>query len=363
MIVSTCGFGETGSSAVTDYLKECDDVQVCDNFEFTLVTAPDGLEDLAHFLMEKSGRQSISIYAIQRFEKFVKQHVKGWAIQTGISQEEVLNATEDFINSITQVKYVGFSPRYNRSESEWIQHFIGDSIIRKRIIRKLEKKGIIKRNVDFYPLDEVRMAVHPENFYTEAQAYVRRLLAGMGLDGSLCALDQAFSGPDPAKSFPFFDDPYAIVVDRDPRDVYLIAKRKALSLDRFMPSDDVDSFISYYRLLRKDMPYLEDNPRVLRIRFEDLVYEYDKTSALIDQFLGVKNLRKKSVFVPERSAANTNVAYRYPEDYEDVKKIEQELSDYLFPFDNYSDFDNKGEMFMDRSTSNPIIRASKRKQL
>ena len=361
MIISTCGFGETGSSAVTDYLKECEGVQVYDNFEFTLSSSPDGLEDLAHFLMEKRGRQSISIYAIQRFECLIQSHAKGWSVQTGIAQSEIMASTQDFLDSITQVKYVGLSPRFNRSDSLWLRHYLGDSLIRKRVIRTLEKKGVLKNNIDFYPLDEVRVSIRPENFYEEARKYVSRLLKGMGLTGQKCALDQAFTGPDPAKSFPFFEDPYAIVVDRDPRDVYLIAKKKALSLDRFMPSDDVESFIRYYRLLRENMPYLQENPRILRIRFEELVYEYEKTADKIDAFLSLENRNRKTVFIPELSAANTNVAYRYPELEEDIHRIEEELGDYLFPFENYPDMDHSGKMFMDRSVNNPIIRASKRK--
>ena len=35
MIVGACGFGSTGSSVVTDYLKEFDGIQVKDDFEFT----------------------------------------------------------------------------------------------------------------------------------------------------------------------------------------------------------------------------------------------------------------------------------------------------------------------------------------
>ena len=361
MVISTCGFGDTGSSAVTDYLKECEDIQVVDNFEFTLSTAPDGLEDLAYFVMEKNSRQSASIFAIQRFERRVRKHVKGWSVQTGIAKEEVLQATQEFLDNITQLRYVGDSPRINRSGSQLIRHYIGDSLIRKRIVRKLEKKGILKKNFDFYPLDEVRVAIRPDNFYEEARKYVKRLLTGMGLTGDKCALDQAFIGPNPAKSFPFFDDPYAIVVDRDPRDVYLFAKKKALSLDRFMPTDTVENFIQYYRMLRKDMPYLQDHPRVLRIRFEDLVYEYEKTSARIDEFLSVTNNRRKTVFIPERSAANTNVAYRYPELAEDVRKIEQELPEYLYPFENYPEVNHSGKMFTLRSAANPVIRQSKRK--
>ena len=38
MIIGACGFGATGSSVLTDLLREYDDIQVYDTFEF--ITMP-----------------------------------------------------------------------------------------------------------------------------------------------------------------------------------------------------------------------------------------------------------------------------------------------------------------------------------
>lgn len=360
MIISTCGFGETGSSAVTDYLKECPEVQVNDNFEFTLATAVDGLEDLGHFIMEKNARQGASIYAIQRFERYIKSKIKNWTTQTAITKEEINKLTTDFLDAVTQLEYVGFSPRINRNDIGFIKKYVGDSLIRKRIVRKLERKGIIKQNFDFYPLDKVRVSIKPDNFYDAAQEYVSGLLREMGMDpDGMIALDQAFSGTDPAKSFQYFKDPYAIVVDRDPRDVYIFAKKKALSIDRFMPTDTVDNYIKYYRLMRDKQPYKNEHPRILSIRFEELIYEYDSTSKKIDDFLSIRNENKKTVFIPEMSIANTNLVTKYPEFAEDVKIIEKELPEYIFHFENYPDLQNTGKMFYGRSPKNPVKKITK----
>ena len=129
-----------------------------------------------------------------------------------------------------------------------------------------------------------------------------------------------------------------------------------------MPSDDVESFIEYYRLLREDQPYLQENPRILSIKFEELVYEYDETTSKINAFLNIKNDYPKTIFAPERSAANTNLIRRFPELQDDINKIEKALPQYLFPFEKYQEFSNTGDMFMDRSPQNPIIRAADRNQ-
>ena len=42
MVIGTCGFGSTGSSAVSDYLKEFDENCTLDRAEFTIVHFPDG---------------------------------------------------------------------------------------------------------------------------------------------------------------------------------------------------------------------------------------------------------------------------------------------------------------------------------
>ena len=353
MIISTCSFGSSGSSAVSDYLCECQDVQVMDKLEFTVTSMVDGLSDLEYQLMIKNARQSSSIYAIQRFKKAMMSRVKGYQKRTGISPDRVEALVDEFIENIAQVRYVGFSPRIGKTRSQLFKTYVGDSLIRNRIVRTLEKKGIIKTNIDFYPLDTVHMAIAPENFYDEARSFLKKLLTEMGADfDKKIVLDQAFSGSDPAQSFSFYEDAYAIVVARDPRDMYIFAKKILLSKGRFMPTDTVENFIEYYRLLRSGKPYREEHDRILRLKFEDMVYNYEETAARIDRFLNVKNVRPRSVFVPEMSAANTNLIKKFPEFAEDVKKIEEALPEFLFDFDKYPPIDNGGKMFFGKSPLN-----------
>lgn len=355
MIISTCSFGSSGSSAVSDYLHECEGTHVMDKLEFTLATMVDGLEDLEFQLMLKNPRQASSIYAIQRFKKAAMHHAKGWEIRTGIPRHRTEEIIDEFIDNITQVKYIGFSPMIDKKHSEFLRVHVGTSLIRNRIIAKLERKKIIKDNIDFYPLDTVRMSVHPENFYEEAQKMINTLLKEMKVDlNKKVVLDQAFMGSDPIKSMKFYEDSYAVVVDRDPRDMYIFAKKVLLSKGRFMPTDTVENFIEYYRLLRSGDSYRFENERVLRLRFEDMVYNYEATTKRIDDFLHVVNTNKKSIFVPEMSAANTNLIRKFPEFAADIAKIEQALPEYLFDFDKYEPIDNGGKMFFGKSPLNRI---------
>ena len=353
MVISTCSFGSSGSSAVSDYLCECEGVQVMDKLEFTVANMVDGLEDLEFQLMIKNPRQSSSIYALQRFKKAVMSRALGWNKRTGIPIFRVEEITDEFIRSITQVSFVGPSPMIDKKHSEFFRVHVGDSLIKRRIIATLEKKGFVKNNVDFYPLEKVNMAIHPENFYEEAWKFIKTLLVEMGVDfRNKVVLDQAFMGSDPARSMTFYEDSYAVVVDRDPRDMYIFAKKVLLSRGRFMPTDTVENFIKYYRLLRLGKNYSVETDRILHIRFEDMIYNYETTTEKINRFLNVKNVRPKSVFVPELSAANTNLIRKFPEFHEDVKKIEKALPEYLFDFDNHQPMDNGGKMFFGKSPLN-----------
>ena len=52
MIIGSCGYGATGSSVLTDLLREYDDIQVYDNFEFVIAYRVDGLQDLEYHFDE-----------------------------------------------------------------------------------------------------------------------------------------------------------------------------------------------------------------------------------------------------------------------------------------------------------------------
>lgn len=353
MLISTCGFGSTGSSAVTDYILECENTQVFDQIEFTLTTCPDGLEDLEYHLMKSPSRLSSGIYAIQRFRKLIAECSREWAAMTPIDKRTINRLTDDYLASITQLSFVGYSPALHKRHGRLLRRYLGNSVLLQRVIPLLEKKGIIKRNFDFYPLDKVEAAVRPSNFYDASRRYVRDLLSAMGCDFSkTIVLDQAFVGNDPAKSFPFYDDPYAVVVDRDPRDLYIFAKVKLLSRGRFMPTDTVENFITYYRLLRDAQPYKQANDRILSISFEEMVYEYDRTADKIDRFLQLENKHRQTIFRPQMSAANTNLIRRFPEFRKEVETIERNLPEYLFPFERYPAIASSVAMFFGKSPLN-----------
>jgi hypothetical protein len=76
---------------------------------------------------------------------------------------------------------------------------------------------------------------------------------------------------------------------------------------------------------------------ILRIRFEDLIYEYSQTVEKIKSFIDCKDhIAQSTLFKPEISKANTNLAKRFPKYEQDIEYIEKTLPEWLFPFDSYN---------------------------
>lgn len=218
----------------------------------------------------------------------------------------------------------------------------------RKMLRKLPAR--IKANWRYYPARDMAFSICPENFDQLAKGYVTQVLEILGADFSKkIVLDQPFSGNCPQNSFKYFDDPKAIVVDRDPRDVYLLTKEfyHSKGLAYQIPTDTVEHFVEYYKYMRKDQPYLLPDDRILVIRFEDMIYEYEKTTKEIRRFCEMDSEEKgKRCFFPEKSINNTQIYKRYPQYEEDIKYIESQLAEYLYPFEKYGNKEINGEMFV-----------------
>ena len=347
MIIGVCGFGSSGSSAVTDYLKEFSTTEVLDNIEFQLVTYPDGIESLDYYLNSNISKYASSDVALNRFQMYTKRLALSFDRET---HGEFTRLTEEYISAITQISWRGYGDTDNSLFNSFTYRNIGNRLMRARVIPLLEK--IFKKQIDCYPVRDILFSVHPDRFDEITKNYINAIMHAMGMTNKIAVLNQPFAGNDPAKSFKYFDDPKAIVVDRDPRDMYVFTKRFLLSAGRSIPSDKVETFVTYYRNLRKGMPY-HSSEKVLKIQFESMVYDYDKTTDIICDFCGIdKKDRTNNIFVPERSANNTRVFEKYEGYDEDIKFIEDELEEYLFPFDQYHRIETKGGMFYGRSELN-----------
>ena len=119
-----------------------------------------------------------------------------------------------------------------------------------------------------------------------------------------------------------------IFVQRDPRDVYTFAKKNDV---KWIPTDNLQLFIKWYKMLLKNFPIAHSH--VLNLKFEELVNDYENSIEKITTFLEVcpdYHVRKKEIFDPRNSIKNTGI-WRSHEDLKyDNTVIEDELSEYCY---------------------------------
>ena len=329
MVIGICGMGGTGSDAVLYILKECKNINVLYEKEFLLTYFPDGLEDLEYRLMNQKARYYSSDIAIKSFKKFTNaicHNEKSY--YNKLTDGHFNELVDEYLNNITQVKYKG----------NWMyDDYIFDSIFEKikyALLKRIKPlKNIVQREINF--------SVSPDNFYDETRKFLKKVYNYHNIKGNF-VIDQAFPGNNPVNSMRLFgDDSKAIVIIRDPRDVYLTYKRNKERGYTWFPVDTVEDFITF---LKNQYTFDYKNKNILYVQFEDLVYNYEKTAKKIVKFCGLKpedHVDKFKYFSPKKSLKNTQRFKNNTKYASDIKKIEKEMKDYLYDFSKakFKEFD------------------------
>ena len=330
MVVSVSGFGYTGSGAVKDYLHEYTNIKIS-KAEFGFLCASDGLATLANHVMHPTNRTGVT-YAISRYEQLTKRYESTFCKTYSVNKKQYRETVDEFINSITTVCWEDF---YHLTTG-FFSNIIINELLSKRVVPHIE--FVLKKQIRLFPMKKVRLSGPSGCFYEAAKKHVSKLLDLMKLGNSeYVVLDQAFSANNPQVCFPFFDNSKVIIVDRDPRDLYVFSHEMLAGFGHFMPISNVIDFVNYYKCIRENQPYLLPDDNILLLRFEDLVYRYESTTERIRAFLGLpENKNRFAFFNPDVSIGNTQVYKRFAKYHEDVEYIEEQLGDYLFDFSEFS---------------------------
>ena len=330
MIIGISGYGYTGSGAVVDLLKEfpCCAFPAID-FEFNLSYRPHGLEDLELHLVNHPVRFFSSDVAIKEFKRLIKRVDAPRSGFRRLSGSVFRRLSMEYIDSLIAVKWRGCS----REDSIYGPiRFTLRFRLMGRIITAYER--ITGKRYPLPKSDEMYLSVQPEDFLEKTKEYVQSVIKCLGLgDSERIVLDQPFNANDPRRSMRYFDDPRAIMIDRDPRDLYVLVKRYLGCEASFIPSENVEDFITYFKLIRKANNE-EDDKYILRLQYEDLIYKYEETTGRIIHFLELtgEQWHQKELFDPAVSIHNTQLYLRHPDLAMDIQKIEHTLSAYLYPF-------------------------------
>lgn len=333
-IIVPTGYMGSGSSAITDLVAEFEDCQnEYKDYEFILLHCPNGVFDLEDKLLR--GNNAIrSDEAIRSFECLTNKlyDKKFWWVGNykKVIGEEFKEYTKEYINSIQQFNYSGY----------WYTHEeVNTKMFFKLLLRK-PFKMLLKNKVSFKKVlrydDGMRISFVKENeFYKCSHEYIYKIIEKISNGNKNIILDQLLLPFNLFRVDNYFDDKLkVIIVERDPRDVFIINKYiwgvKGLSIP--IPID-AEEFCDFYQRMRESEKKCTSD-KILRVRFEDLIYDYDSELDRVMKFLNFtekNHVNKKKRFNPEISIKNTQL-FRKEEYLEEIKIIEERLSKYLYDF-------------------------------
>lgn len=341
--VDISGFGHSGKGVVTDLFREFEGFCVPhNNFEFNLIRIQGGLLDLKHGLVDNWSPIRADI-AIRRFSNLVKRIGKKASLSKPSSLffsngmnydyffEDFTYKSERYLESLIDFMY----------EGDWPYPLVEQSVLKQFSQRIQSKIGI--RNTF---LTTVYISA-PQDFEIKTKAYLDELFCSIGDFGKnqYMVLHNATEPFNPTTGLNMFNDAKAIIIQKDPRDVFVSSlnpekgfipeyesKRNWVLKQNFLNTGNVLNFIKRQKIFYSQVIYKFDDHRVLRLRYEDLVLNYDESVKRILNFLdkdeSIHKFQKK-YFDPEKSAKNVGVWKAY-EDQSIIEKIETDLSEYCY---------------------------------
>ena len=192
------------------------------------------------------------------------------------------------------------------------------------------------------PIDSLRilkneetLCSHPteEEFLAKTRRYVSRLMKALNKEGKeYLEIDQIMPSSNMEKVMRYFDDElFVFVVDRDPRDIFILGKY--YWKDGICPKDP-ELFCKWYKYARtsgRGVP--TGNPHIVKLQFEDFVYRYDSVEKVIEDTTGLQHMDHTNRFKkmnPLRSVNNTRLWEKHQDS--GLAFIENELRDYLYDY-------------------------------
>lgn len=258
----------------------------------------------------------------------------------------------EYINSLTDFLYNGASHVDIRERGRlfWLLERLYSKIIRTLFsskrptwVRGSLMPKVTKQNAGTF--DE-------KKFYNATRNYVGEILSFVNKSEAKYLVGDQFFPPSAVNNYlkyiPTSYIPKVIIVDRDPRDLYFTCKYYLHT--KSIPTDDVNIFCDWFRWTRGQSLKDEDSDSILRIKFEDAIYDYEYTRKKLLDFCEVSNEMQSiqyKCFDPKKSINNTQVWERYPGHREELEYIENHLLEYCYDFEEKSDEPDyqNGQMF------------------
>ena len=330
-IITCTGYGGTGSSAITDLLKEFDNGLSLGDAEFWFLQDYDGISDLEYYLIDGNHRSRVNL-TIKKFKKYIEEYN---GFYSKFFRKNYKKFSYEYIETLIDAKFKK-AISYYEIDSKF-KNFFWFRI--SPILQKLFAK-IIGKDFDeftpFMPLEEKYYSIPDrERFYKETRKYTSKLFNLLNdKNYQFLAIDQLVPAMNAKRYMNYVENLKVLIVDRDPRDLFLLNELVWKQAPYICNTKNVDEYILWYKTMRKHRKLEESNENIIYIMLEDLIYRYDKTLEKLYKFIDLDkdhHIYKKRFFNPEVSIQWTKMYEKYP-DYrkDDIEKIKKELDGYCF---------------------------------
>lgn len=321
-VITCASYYGTGSSAIGDIVSEFDSVTYTSDYEVSFLHCMYGISDLEYYLIDNPHRHNSSL-ALKNFMHLSKV-LTGNALfkkNNFYFNNQWKKLSEEFISSLYINSYYSSSFFDSFWFPRWFYYFM-------RIVYKVLGLDFMKGEIHYVPVSDEKA------FLTSIQRFMEKLLDSLTVETEYIYIDQLFPSSNITKVSRYINTPvFTFIVDRDPRDLYLLDKHVWKS--GIVPTATAQEFCAWFKRSRITQQKELRNEQVLLIKFEDLIYKYNDSLDKIASFASIdmkshNNQLKK--FDPLTSINNTRLWETYTQDKEDIKIIEAELSDYLYPY-------------------------------
>lgn len=331
-IITCTGFHYSGSSAVTDLFSETNKVLAFGDYEYRFLQDPFGISDLEYSVVQNNHRLNTSD-SIKQFIKYISDMKKMGYGGYDIFGDALDKCVNEFIDDIVQLKAHAWWDKDRRDRGVVFTYFDRLYSLTKRLLEhnlKSERRFSILQKIEW----GYYTAISEEEFLHATRKLVDSLFQSINPDNyDYIMVDQMVPATNIDRYTRYFNDVRVICVDRDPRDIYLLVKYVVDG--GVIPVNDVREYVEWFKITRKYTKCKENEKLIKRINFEDLIYKYEQTKNSLFEFVGLDltdHIVPKKHFDPRVSINNTRLFEKYPEAKDDVAYIENNLSDYLYPY-------------------------------
>lgn len=334
--VTCTGFGGTGSSVISDLLKEFSNVKSCGaNFEMSMAFDVGGISDLQHYLVDDFERNKVT-EGIYMFKKHLNAISDRYTYFLG---KDFYNIVSSYLDNLILVEWNGENEmqyyRYGKYK-RWLYYSYLPRL-QSRIRYKFMKEDGYEHTGWFKKKLPMQITVPKSVFFDETRKMYKTLLDTFDKENGyeyLC-FDQLVPAYNFKRYLNYFPNMKIIVVDRDPRDLYLL--NELYWHEAWIPSHKLDIYIKWFEEIRRDIEdeIYHNSDNVLFVHFEDTIYKYDETIPRIMNFLGLtttSHISPRTYFVPEESKRNTKLWEKVDKRKNEIEEIEKSLKKYCYRY-------------------------------